>query len=709
MAGFLRGGLGLGEAGRLYVAALRAAGVPVRTTTVDPRLPTVVGPSGQRAQLKTTEFTDLETDADTPFNLVCVNGPEMPQFVADVGSDFFERRRTIGVLAWEVDRVPASWGPAFDLVDEIWVYSRYVEEIFSRASGLPVFRLPLPVVVPEIPPEPNDLGLGGDYTFLFLFDFYSTTQRKNPLGLIDAFKRAFAPGEGPRLILKSHNGDYKLERLATVEHAAADHPDIQVVDRYLSPAEKDGLMASCDCYVSLHRAEGFGLTLAEAMALGKPVIATGFSGNVDFMTDENSYLVRHAPTEVGPEGENYPPDAIWAEPDLDHAAALMRDVWENRAEARARAERGQAEVLNRLSLEGVGSRAADRLDQLTKAGLARSGAGPRRIRRSLVPEAPVIGQAQRLALHDPLEGARKMGGLKGLWRQLALRAMRPYTYRQEELNAKHVEALRELDGRARALNALVDESLDGADAAIRGRAVSRVLEGMWARPASSHPAISAEDPAGRRVLAFEAAADIEGEDFQFTDVFRGSEDLIADRQRVYVDILNSPRWVLDLGCGRGEFLDVLAERGVAGRGVELSEEMVNRCREKGHDVELGDAVEHLSQLEDSTVPVVFAAQLVEHLPSEVLRRFLELVLAKLEPDGTAVLETVNPHSPAALKAFWTDPTHHHPLFPEVLLALGRFAGFGAGRVMFPAGHGDFNEDIYESADYAVLLTKRPRP
>lgn len=706
MAGFLRGGLGLGEAGRLYVAALRAAGVPVRTTTVDPRLPTVVGPSGQRAQLKMTEFTDLETDADTPFNLVCVNGPEMRQFVADVGSDFFERRRTIGVLAWEVDRVPASWGPAFDLVDEIWVYSRYVEEIFSRASGLPVFRLPLPVVVPASPPEPDDLGLGGDFTFLFLFDFYSTMQRKNPLGLIDAFKRAFAPGEGPRLILKSYNGDYKPERLATVERAAAGHPDIQVVDRYLKPAEKDGLMASCDCYVSLHRAEGFGLTLAEAMALGKPVIATGFSGNIDFMTDENSYLVRHAPTEVGPEGENYPPDAMWAEPDLDHAAGLMRDVWENRAEARARAERGQVEVLDRLSLERVGNRAADRLEELKQAGLARPGTAPRRVRRSLVPEAPVIDHAQRLARHDPLEGARKMGGLKGLWRQLALRAMRPYTYRQEELNGKNVEALRELDKRMRALNTLVEESMDGADAAIRGRALSRVLEGMWARPASSHPAISAEDPSGRRVLAFEANADIEGGDFQFTDIFRGSEDLIAERQRVYVDILGSPRWVLDLGCGRGEFLDVLAERGVVGRGVELSEEMVDRCREKGHEVELGDAVEYLGQLKDSSVPVVFAAQLVEHLPSEVLRRFLGLILAKLEPGGTAVLETVNPHSPSALKAFWTDPTHHHPLFPEVLLALGRFAGFDAGRVLFPDGHGDFNEDVYASADYAVVLTKR---
>ncbi|MBW3653001.1 MAG: tRNA glutamyl-Q(34) synthetase GluQRS, partial [Actinobacteria bacterium] len=158
----------------------------------------------------------------------------------------------------------------------------------------------------------------------------STLQRKNPLGLLEAFKRAFAPGEGPHLLLKSFNGDYKPERLVQLREAAGDRPDVHVVDQFVPEAERAALMAACDCYVSLHRSEGFGLTLGEAMALGKPVIGTGYSSNLDFMSSENSYLVRYEMTDVGPEGENYPAEGRWAEPDLDHAAQLMREVWEDR-------------------------------------------------------------------------------------------------------------------------------------------------------------------------------------------------------------------------------------------------------------------------------------------------------------------------------------------------------------------------------------------
>jgi glycosyltransferase involved in cell wall biosynthesis/SAM-dependent methyltransferase len=706
VAGFLRGGLGLGEAGRLYVAALRAAGVPVRTTTIDPRLPDTVGPSGRLATAKTTDFTDLETDAETPFNLVCVNAPELPQFYRDVGPAFFDGKRTIGVWAWEVDKVPSDWEYAFELVDEIWVYSRYVEEILRSASDVPVVRVPLPVIRrEETAVAPPDLGLGAGFTFLFLFDFYSTMARKNPLGLIEAFTRAFEPGEGPQLLLKSFNGDYKPARLAAVERAAARHPDVHVVDRYLASAEKDALMAGCDCYVSLHRSEGFGLTLAEAMALGKPVIATGYSGNTDFMSEANSYLVRHELTEVGPEGENYPPDGHWAEPDLGHAAELMRRVWGDREEASARAARGRSDVLAELSLERVGAIARGRLDELTRAGLARPRSGRRR------PPPPPAGlaplrHAELTAERDPLANAQELGGAKGLWRQGALRAMRPFTAHQDEFNVKSIEALREVADRLAELHRLLAHL--GSDATLEQDSydLSRMLAGMRARPASSHPAISLRDQAGRVVLGFDAATDHGADPVGFEDVFRGSEELIRERQLVYADVLGSPAAVLDLGCGRGEFLDVLRERGIACRGVELSEQLVAHCRGKGHDVELADALEHLRGLDDAGVPAIFAAQVVEHLPADVLRELLTLTEAKLEPGGTAIFETVNPHTPSALKAFWTDPTHHHPLYPEVLIALCRFAGFASGRVVFPEPSGDFNEDVYDSPDYAVVVTKR---
>jgi cyclopropane fatty-acyl-phospholipid synthase-like methyltransferase len=150
-------------------------------------------------------------------------------------------------------------------------------------------------------------------------------------------------------------------------------------------------------------------------------------------------------------------------------------------------------------------------------------------------------------------------------------------------------------------------------------------------------------------------------------------------------------------------MDALVGAGIGARGADLDESMVARCREKGLDVELADAATYLRGLDDASVPGVFAAQVVEHLGSEQLTELLALVQRKLAPGGVAVMETVNPHNPAALKAFWTDTTHHHPLFPEVLLALCRLAGFASGEVRFPAESGDFDRDVYENRDYAVIV------
>ena len=691
VAGFLHGALGLGEAARLYVAALQEAGVPVRTTALEVPLPDAVGAAPKRA-----EFEPPSADGDQPFNLICVNAPEMARFYEDVGPGFFEGKRSIGVYAWEVDRVPASWSWAFQAVDEIWTYSSYVAGILRRAAPpVAVARVPLPVRDPAPTGPPPDLGLPDRFTFLFLFDFYSTLQRKNPLGLIEAFKRAFRPGEGPQLLVKSFNGDYKPERLALVEEAAAAHPDVHVVDRYLTLEQRDALLAACDCYVSLHRAEGFGLTLAEALARGKPVIATGFSGNTDFMTRENSFLVDYAVSRVGAEGENYPPDGHWADPDLDHAAEQMRRVYEDPEAARARAESGRAELLGRLSLERVGGIALARLERLATYGVAAGRPPP--------PPPPVhvadaLQRAQWKLEFDPLREARREGGVKGTARGTVLRAMRPYTYHQDELNEALVEGLRELSDR-------LDRVEGGLDAEGWAR-LRQLIEAAQTRPAPDHPLISRRDELDEPVLAF----DTEGESGDvyagLEDVFRGTEELVRERQRGYVELFEGAERVVDLGCGRGEFLDLLREAGIPATGVDSDEAMVRRSRDKGHEVERADALDYLRAQADGSVPGLFSAQLVEHLPAEALFELLELAAGKLRPGGTAVLETVNPHVPSALKAFWVDPTHHHPLFPEVLLALCRFSGFGSGRVVFPDAVGTFTSDLFSSPDYAVVLRAR---
>jgi SAM-dependent methyltransferase len=229
-----------------------------------------------------------------------------------------------------------------------------------------------------------------------------------------------------------------------------------------------------------------------------------------------------------------------------------------------------------------------------------------------------------------------------------------------------------------------------------------LLEGLRARPASTHPAITQADEHGQRVLRFDGASSDAATYRGFEEIFRGDERAVREQQAAYADAFEGAEWVLDLGCGRGEFLEALVARGIGAKGADLDESMVARCHEKGLDAQLADAATVLRALDDRSVPGIFAAQVVEHLSAGELGELLELIERKLAPGGLAILETVNGHNPAALKAFWTDTTHHHPLYPEVLLALCRLAGFESGEVRFPHATGDFNADVYANRDYAVL-------
>jgi glycosyltransferase involved in cell wall biosynthesis len=201
-----------------------------------------------------------------------------------------------------------------------------------------------------------------------MFDYLSTIERKNPLGAIEAYRRAFGPGDGCELFLKSVNGRHRADRRAEVEAAAEGRPDIVLCDRAVSAQERDELVATCDVYLSLHRSEGFGLTLAEAMAACKPVVATAFGGNTDFMTAANSYLVGYEPRLVGDGVEHYPAGATWAEPDVAQAAIQLRAVFDDRMRAQARAERGRSDVEAMLAPQVVGASMRDHLEALQDAG-----------------------------------------------------------------------------------------------------------------------------------------------------------------------------------------------------------------------------------------------------------------------------------------------------------------------------------------------------
>ena len=277
---------------------------------------------------------------------------------------------TIGYWFWEVDRFPADQLEALHYVDELWAASRFVADSLRSITDKPVTVVPHPVAEPT-PTHltRRDIGLDDRFTFAFWFDAFSCTDRKNPAALIQAFRQAFSPDEGPVLLVKSINGDHDRASMEQLRWLARNRPDIVLVDGYRPAIEMRALVHHIDRYASLHRSEGFGQTMADAMMAAKPVIATGFSGNLQFMSEQNSLLVPYELVPVGHGNPPYPPDAQWASPDFDAAAAMMRWVVERPTEAAAMAARGAADVRRTNGLRVAGAHLATAYVRLLDRGI----------------------------------------------------------------------------------------------------------------------------------------------------------------------------------------------------------------------------------------------------------------------------------------------------------------------------------------------------
>ena len=214
------------------------------------------------------------------------------------------------------------------------------------------------------------------------------------------------------------------------------------------------------------------------------------------------------------------------------------------------------------------------------------------------------------------------------------------------------------------------------------------------------------DAHGRERLGYRASNGSDAGSFyrEFEDIFRGPESLIRDRQRIYLPLLESRSHVVDLGCGRGEMLDLLREVRVSASGIDIDPEMVRDCRFKGHAVEQMDALKFLQDQPTGSVDAIFAAQVIEHFSFDQLKEFLALCRNRLRTGGLLIAETVNPHALEAFKTFYTDLTHQRPIFPEVALVLCQLSGFEKAYIMFPLGSGDLDRDRQARGEYAVVAT-----
>jgi len=329
VAGELDRASGLGEGARLMLRGLDALGVPAWAM----RRGGVLAPEGAPLVLH-------------------ASAPQMPMALLRLGRAALRGRRVVGYWAWELPVVPGSWHAGLPFVHEVWAPSRFTAAALEPLLPGRVRVVPHPVAVH--PPAPSALGRAdfglppGAVVTLVTFNLGSSFERKNPFGAIAAHRMAFGDRSDRVLLLRVGNPHHFPDDFARLR-AVADHPNIQIDTRTLPAADNFALMAACDIVLSLHRSEGFGLVPAEAMLLGLPVVATEWSGNVDFMDAGCAAMVP-----VGlipahdPRGVFMAPGAMWAEPDVTAAAAHLVRLADDPAGRRALGRAGRAAAQARL-------------------------------------------------------------------------------------------------------------------------------------------------------------------------------------------------------------------------------------------------------------------------------------------------------------------------------------------------------------------------
>ena len=358
---YIRASMGVGEAARGNAAALEASGVPFGILNYE---------KGNPSRMDNLRWQHREIQhPQYGINLIHINADHTPGVMKDLGPQWFYQHYNIGFWAWEMPEFPDRWIDTFNLLDEVWVPSAYVNQAVAAKSPIPVITIPHIINVNENDAHQYPRAYFGipDHAFVFIsmFDTHSIAQRKNPFGSILAFQKAFtATDSSVQLLIKINNADDA--NLKVLRGLVGDYQNIVLLDAHLDRAQIDSLINCCDCYVSLHHAEGFGLGPAEAMSLGKVALLTAWSGNLEYMRSNNCVAVQYSLKTLGKDYGPYEAHQYWAVPDIDHAAAEMRDLSQNPARVRSLGEQARKTIQQEFSADAVGARMRQRLHSIER-------------------------------------------------------------------------------------------------------------------------------------------------------------------------------------------------------------------------------------------------------------------------------------------------------------------------------------------------------
>ena len=365
IVGFLTADLGVGESARCMVRAADAAGLPTALVPLKLNCRNRLGDDTYAARL----------GGENPHgvNVFHIDPPAAHEIDHHHGAGFRAGRYNIGYFAWELPEFPDAWLPSFDFFDEIWCPSDFTAAAVREKSPLPVLTMPHAIAFP--PPNGDRatwrarFGLPREaFLFLALFDLNSYAERKNPRAAVDAFRRAALPpasaGGGAALVLKVQNVAGNEADFAALREAVRDLPGTVLITETLSRGDLYALEAACDCLVSLHRSEGFGLAVAECMHLGKPVISTDWSATAEFVTPANGRPVRAPLVTLQRSHGPYAKGGTWADPDPVHAAKHMRELFADPDLCARLGAAARATVAERFAPAVVGARYRRRLEVL---------------------------------------------------------------------------------------------------------------------------------------------------------------------------------------------------------------------------------------------------------------------------------------------------------------------------------------------------------
>lgn len=352
--GYFRTENGVGQAARNLLSCAGSSNIPFAAYSIDPHSEHTRNVPPAR-----------ETESPHEVNIISVNADQTFQAEDLLGKSFYHGRYNIGYWFWELPRFPERWESTFEPYDEIWVASEFVKTSIQARTTKPVTLMPI-VIEPELPAVESRaaFGLTDDaFIVLFMFDAHGTFERKNPQAVIEAFRLAFDAAErqhNVRLVIKVSNLHMEPARAAELVKQLEAVNGI-LLERSMTRLETNALINQCDAYISLHRSEGFGLTMAEAMYLGKPVVATGYSGNLAFMTAETGYLVPYRVVELQNHYGVYEQHNHWAEADTRAAAEYLRAIYVDQEQAKRVGQRAAMHIRQQYNPVTVGQQLSQRI------------------------------------------------------------------------------------------------------------------------------------------------------------------------------------------------------------------------------------------------------------------------------------------------------------------------------------------------------------